>query len=293
MENNKKNKVELKVTKFFLLLITLTLLISIRSENVSAHDMPPGSDPHGHMLLFDGSRQLVNLGEIQLPDPYNGMTVEAHVRPIFNTRLDMQILASIEGGDFTLFVNYDDIGEDYSFAFALYTAYGHTAGVVGDPIECDRWYHVAGVYDGTYISLYINGELEGMTHDVGYVFPALPVSPMYMGAQYQEGNAEGYYHGWIDEARLWNYPRTQAEIHYYQYSRVQCDSSGLVGYWDLDDPSPSETTQIVGNCAGDDGVLGFTEEIEDADPVWCDSERPYPPPGGWKITYLPILMFAE
>jgi len=293
MNNYDEVSGELKILRSLFLISVLFFLISIQSECVSAHDMPPGSDPHGHMLLFDETKQLANLGEINLPDPYNGMTVEAHVKPVCNTASEMDMIASIEGGDFSLFVNYMDTTEEYSFAFKLYTADGHVAEVRGDPIACDRWYHVAGVYDGIDLTLFIDGDFVGTTHDVGYIYPAHPTSPLYLGAQYQGGGEKGFYHGWIDEVRLWNYPRSQVEIDYFQYSRVPCDSVDLIGYWNLDDPSPSETTQIVGNCAGEDGVLGFTEEVEDADPIWDDSERPYPPLGGWKFMYLPILMAMD
>jgi hypothetical protein len=144
------------------------------------------------------------------------------------------------------------------------------------------------VYDGYYVSLYVDGKLEARLVDEGYVYPAHPVSPMYIGAQYQEGSQDSFFHGWLDEARLWNYARTQTQISYYQYHRVLCDSPNLVGYWDLDDPSPSQPTQVVEKCAGENGVLGFTSAIENADPTWEDSERPFPPSGFWKIFYTQL-----
>jgi hypothetical protein len=218
------------------------------------------------------------------------MTVEALAKPNCDKVNLMNILASIEGGDFKLYVNYDDVSDIYSFAFTLYTRQHHTATVTGKPIACNRWYHIAGVYDGYHLSLFVDGKLEGKLVDEGLVYPPHPVSPMYMGAEYQEGGVKDYYHGRIDEARLWNYPRTQTQIIYYQYHKVACDSPYLVGYWDLDDPSPSSQTQIVENCVGEDGVLGFTESEEIYDPSWEDSERPFPPSGFWKTFNFPIVI---
>jgi len=270
-----------------------SLLLTTQRKTSLAHDLPTGSDWHGHMLLFDGVNQLANLGEIQLPDPYNGMTIEALAKPICDLERNMNILASIEGGDFKLFVNFDETSETYSFGFELYTSDGHVATVLSDPINCDGWYHVAGVYDGYNLSLYIDGKLEERIIDDGYVYPAHPTSPLYIGAEYQEGGVKDYYHGWVDEARLWNYPRNPTQIYYYQYHKVSCDSTNLIGYWDLDDPGPSTPTQIIGNCAGENGFLGFSNAVETADPVWEDSNLPKPPSGQWIRFYFPIVMNTD
>jgi len=51
-----------KIIKFLSLLKSFSLLISIRSESTLAHDLPPGSDPHGNRKLLMRSASWQILG---------------------------------------------------------------------------------------------------------------------------------------------------------------------------------------------------------------------------------------
>jgi hypothetical protein len=75
-------------------------------------------------------------------------------------------------------------------------------------MQTGTWYHVAGVYSGDSIMVYINGVLRGLTIVAGGMVPStgnmnIGESPGWTGRSFN---------GKIDEVRFWNYGRSQSEI---------------------------------------------------------------------------------
>ena len=135
---------------------------------------------------------------------------------------------------------------------------GHVFGPVATP---NTWYHLAGTFDSGTMRFYVNGVFMGQMS--GVTFNAFHT--MLAGATFSGPiNAPDYFFaGEIDEIRMWNYARTQAQIS----GAMSCplgltDMAGLVGYWRFDegtgqfaaDSSFFSTTGVLGadsNPAGD------------------------------------------
>ncbi len=94
------------------------------------------------------------------------------------------------------------------------------------------WYHLAGVYNGNTVALYINGVAEA-------------VQPAASTLSYGSNNTYNYmiggtswnnrcWNGAIDEARIWNVARSQAELITGMYNVVSTSSTGLVAYYKFD-----------------------------------------------------------
>lgn len=99
------------------------------------------------------------------------------------------------------------------------------------PVELGRWFHLAGVSDGTNVSLYVNGALVG----------AAPVDPawspyaggVWIGAEVCcAGNA---FSGAISAVSIWNRPLSGQEITSYLTANPVGNESGLAGFWPLDE----------------------------------------------------------
>ena len=93
---------------------------------------------------------------------------------------------------------------DNEIEFRIYTASGCTNVVSTTQIEIDNWYHIAGVYDGYAMRLYINGICE----DINYINEDIQYSTdhgMYIGCNIQYFR---HFKGIIDEVRISNYPRS-------------------------------------------------------------------------------------
>lgn len=121
-------------------------------------------------------------------------------------------------------------------------------------IANNTWYHAAVTYDHTTgrYTLYLNGAVEkdttltaGITPDAGSVQHAGLATAMT-----STGGAAGYFAGVLDEARVWNYRRTQAEIQAGLAQEI-VSGTGLAGRWGLNDGSgTTAANSVAGGVSG-------------------------------------------
>ncbi|MDH5610343.1 MAG: hypothetical protein OEY56_12775, partial [Cyclobacteriaceae bacterium] len=89
-----------------------------------------------------------------------------------------------------------------------------------------NWVHLAGVYDGAALRLYVNGMPAGSTAFSGNLYSALSNATLQLGY----GTSEGFY----DDVRIWNVARTQDDIRATIEQSLTGSEAGLAGYWKLD-----------------------------------------------------------
>lgn len=109
------------------------------------------------------------------------------------------------------------------------------------------WMHIAGTFDGSTYKLYTDGELAGTA------FGTLGVpnsSNLLIGAS---SSCSFLWQGIIDEVRIWNVVRTQAEIQASMKHRLSGSESGLVGYWRFNEGTGLSTMDATAN--GNTGTL--------------------------------------
>jgi hypothetical protein len=117
----------------------------------------------------------------------------------------------------------------------------------------DVWYHAAATYDGTTWRLYLNGNLEA-TAVVGAFTPrADSIQHAALGAMVTStGTRLGAFQGVLDEARIWNRARSQAEIQAAMTRRITA-MPGLLGRWGLDEGTG--TTAFDATTPASNGTL--------------------------------------
>ena len=123
------------------------------------------------------------------------------------------------------------------------------------PFTDSVWQHVAAVRSGGIWKLYLNGVQLSLTDSTAS--PNQPDGFTTIGLN--------NYQGTIDEVRVWNVARTQAELQQNMYHTLIGSESGLVGYWRFD-----EGTGIV---AGDSSGHGNDGTLTNG-PVWVISTSP-------------------
>lgn len=163
-----------------------------------------------------------------------------------NTK-DMNFFLGIRGSDNVLVADFEE-GTGQTSPGLNHPVAGMT------PIRENAWYHAAATYDGTTWRLYLNGHLEAelvvganRLPQSGSIQHAGLATAMNSG-----GSPSGYFKGVLDEARIWNYPRSQSAIADTMGIEVGT-APGLVARWGLNDGT--STTAVNSVPGGPDGTL--------------------------------------
>ncbi|MFI5192473.1 MAG: gliding motility-associated C-terminal domain-containing protein, partial [Chitinophagales bacterium] len=139
-----------------------------------------------------------------------------------------------------------------------------TNGFFGTPDVCDiqlnKTYHIAMVYDGVTLKFYRNGFLMSQVAATGTLFQnAWQTRIGFYFSQFYNENFIGY----INEVRIWNVARTQAQIQAYMNSALPSPATqlGLLAYYTFDDLLNKQ-----GNPAWN-GTLGGSAAINQTNPT--------------------------
>ncbi len=123
---------------------------------------------------------------------------------------------------------------DEQFIFRLATSGAQGVTTVQAPFVAapERWHHLAAVYDGAEMLLYVDGVVRtGSIEQSGAIlYPAQ--GRLLIGCH--DSPRRKPFAGRIDDVRLWNRVRTAVEIKSTKDYRLEGNEPGLTGYWRLD-----------------------------------------------------------
>ena len=126
-----------------------------------------------------------------------------------------------------------------------------------DHFETNKWQHIALTWDGTNVTLYINGKSSG-TKQGSAGTESNQINPVFSGCAWFGGDAGGHGTGdakwWRNckitctELRIWSVCRTEAQI-VNNMVTVSAKSKDLVAYWRMnrEENTVSEFTDLTGN----------------------------------------------
>jgi len=116
-------------------------------------------------------------------------------------------------------------------------------------------HHVAITYDGTNIIQYIDGVAVNTSPATGTISTDNTTDLFFSG--YETGGPVSFaFKGMIDEVRIWSTARTQPQISANMLGEVDPGTSGLVGYWKLNEDSG--TIAFSANTPTNDGDINGT-----------------------------------
>jgi len=155
----------------------------------------------GGALAFDGQDDHVDLGTTADLNVTAQITVAAWIKV---KAFDMDWQTIIAKGDTAWRLSRDQ-GDNLHFACTgLWPEWVRGKAGVND----GQWHHVAGVYDGSELRLYIDGKLDASVKTQGSI--NANTHPVWIGDNAEEpGRA---WNGLIDDVRLYNYALSQTEI---------------------------------------------------------------------------------
>ncbi len=160
----------------------------------------PGAPPSANSILLDGGSWVLVPSDPTL-DITTAFTVEAWIKPA-NTSSQQAIVerypaTSGTGGGFAL-----DLLPGGNISFAVYRGTTNFDSVNStNSITDTNWHHVAGVYDGANINIYLDGSLAGTAASRT---PRSSTANLLIGGSQIRGTSgtAGFFTGKIDEVRL-------------------------------------------------------------------------------------------
>jgi hypothetical protein len=117
-------------------------------------------------------------------------------------------------------------------------------------VSLDQWNHVAVTVDGSQIKIYINGTLDKTIDSTGDIITNSYYDLGIAATAAVEGVFEDFFHGLIDEVRIYNRALSATEVQEH-YQGVFSNETGLVGYWKFDEGG-------IINCGEDFSKLTIT-----------------------------------
>ena len=154
---------------------------------------------------FDGVDDKINLPDAPALSPTSQITLEVWFNPARNSTYD-RILSKLPNN-----LKGWSVYHVTSIGFQLWTgsSLGSTYSVSG-VISSNTWYHVACVYDGSFMIIYLDGNITGTpTARTGSIsYSALQPA---IGADNESANDQ-FFNGIIGEARIYSRALTPSEI---------------------------------------------------------------------------------
>jgi sugar lactone lactonase YvrE len=163
----------------------------------------------GQAFNIVGPSQYLDLPNNASLNPTNNITVEAWI----NLRQESgKVPIMIKGGEGSNPIHGYSLEVDNTLGLAFYVYLGHAwVGTVHQPIPTNQWVHVAGIYDGTQVSLYVNGLLVGApTPASGPIVPS--GNDLQIGHDPTPAMPAEVFNGLIDEPSLYGTALSSAQI---------------------------------------------------------------------------------
>ena len=219
--------------------------------------------PTGNALYFDGINDYINVGVKPSLEVSNAITIEAWIKPQSQLRQGGGYFVSRQG-EYEVSIDTDGT---IKWAFAN-TNPGWLTINTGYAIKTGEWTHVAVSYNNGLVNTYVNGALVHTYEGAGIVgdHPLLASLDEFRIGNLQYGNSL-LFKGEIDEVRVWNISRTQAQIQASLSQKLTGKEQGLVGYWNFDEASGDTVNDLTTN--GNQGTLinGVQRTVDNLIPV--------------------------
>ena len=222
-----------------------------------------GKSQHGLNAVFDASSNsqidfgdgsgLTNIKDLPNSDKLSiTMWMKWGDRANANVRANLFTLNSSSSGDDGVFW-VQNTASNTHLEFKVSTTGGTRFDTSQTELEEGVWYHLGLIYDGSNVSIYINGVLDSQKSRTSNISALPSDAKMYMG------NWAAYprrFDGSIDEVSIWNIALTTTQLSNIKsnpesVTGANYDATGLIGYWNFDDGTAADLT-----ASANDGTIG-------------------------------------
>ncbi len=199
-------------------------------------------------LKLDGSSYASSADNEALGMGSNSFAMEAWIKHDGNSGENAVIISKRDGNLVDYELSLFGSGEEVTVRFLIYSTVYHATSESGIPPG--RWTHIAGSYNGTSMSVYINGKLEGSRSVSGN--SRANNEDLVIGADYTKNDR--FFSGEIDEVRIWSQARTVTEINDNLFNALSGNESNLAANYSFSGNSND-------SAGGNDLALHLNAEI--------------------------------
>ena len=199
--------------------------------------------PNPNSIDFDGNSTFVRINSLNGLDITNQLTIEAWIYP--------KSFASGPAGN-SIFCKHAWGSSMYGYVLRCggtgQLSFNFAGAVNNSPVGwqevmsnsgalvLNTWQHVAGTFDGNMLAIYINGVLAGTYPFTGTIYPSTGYKARIGALADTVWSMSRYFHGLIDEVRVWNRALSPLEIINGMNDHIDpATQTGLVGYWRFND----------------------------------------------------------
>ena len=214
-----------------------------------------------YALDFDGSNDFIRFDDEFLFHQSGDASLSFWVLSHKNTHGSVIWSKTTSAPDANRFNIFSQGGVAFDYREPSGSISGHIFG--GTPFfPTQTWVHIALVRKENLYLRYFNGKLLGCVEDLN---PNLPTAIGWA----LSGWSSFRFDGQLDEFRIWNYARSNAEIQADMNKKLTGNESGLHGYWNFDEGEGNILGDLTGNSDGKLGNLNQTSM-----PQWIISGAP-------------------
>jgi hypothetical protein len=196
------------------------------------HSMPEWSSGKiNGTVKFDGTDDYAEVENESNFDITSRITVAAWIKV---NAFDKAYQAIVTKGDNAWRIQRNASTNTIEFACTglPHNQYGNVTG--SKSVNDGQWHHLAGVYDGNNLSLYVDGVIDKSIHTSGWI--NTNNEKVLIGDNSQA--AGRYWNGWIDDVQIYN---RGLDVNDVTLVKAGTTVSGLVAHWKFDENYPSFT----------------------------------------------------
>ncbi len=186
-----------------------------------------GTEPNA--LHFDGANDYVPV--TNLTNPLMGTTP---------TTIEFWAKAPLQGIGFPICIGTSEVA--VRFHSQTHVQLEHYGGPTYDmgAVNDGCWHHYAFTWNGTTVYGFVDG-LPAPNPSAVAAFPATSGATLYLGVY----NLQYFFTGALDEVRIWNVQRSQAQLQASMYSQLAGNEGGLLAYYNFNQGSAGNANPTV------------------------------------------------
>ena len=218
-------------------------------------------------ILFNGTSDSISVPHSASLNPTAALTIEAWIKATsFGTNLWDNYIVGKDDWNPTSAGYCLRCGAGGKLSFNLSSGGGAWKEVTSTTlIPTNTWTHVAGTFDGTTLTIYINGVQSGTLSYSGAITPSL--YGLDIGAVPYSSQGGRLFKGNIDQVEVWNVALTSVQVNKYMHCPPAGTETGLVGFWNFEEGTGATVTDLTSNH--NNGTIYTATWSTDVQPFNC------------------------